>query len=453
MRKTFKTLIVTVIVSILLLSATTIAANAQQTVITVWHALPKENTKLFETLLNKYIAKSAGMTRLKVKRFETPDALHKALLSEGEKPDVALIDTRWQDAILDKNKLVYMEDIIKNKVGNSVFIVFKMDTFKPMWKSSKHKGKLLSMPFAGYNRALIINKEIMARYTKKLPKVWRDIMIIGKNIAAGKLREGQTKPETEEWAFFMPMHGTPHEMATFYQVLLWQTNGDVFEDFMGGELVGFETKQGKYILQTLVDMIHKHRVSPRRKISTDNVAMFIGTPFDYMRMKEQGKDIRVIRWPGHNRSANDLVVYSFIVFDKGDEKKIDKIWHLVYDAVEFQSGLKWALETPFLPPNKQVTLSPNFFAYIKGYPGIKKFVQQLKNAKVSKLNARRARAMEVLGINLKRCLNGQMKVDACLSTTAKQANMILDPQGALRARKEKLKSVSGYVDKVWDKDI
>ena len=433
-----------------LLLAGSSPAVADGTVITVWHALPGENSPLFEQIINTYPNKTKGLVRLDIRRFETPYDLHQALLSGKEKPNVALIDTRWQEEIDQVSKIVYMEDLIKEKVGNSVYIVFKMDTFPQMWKSSKNNDKLMSMPFTGFNRALIVNNDVLAKYTKKRPKVWKDFITINKEIAKKK---GECESDdSNSWTFLIPSNGTPEELAEFYQVMLWQTNRGIFEPFMDGELVAFDGPEGKYVLGLMVDLIHKHRVSPPVKVDKSQVGMFIGTPREYLKMKEQGIDVQVVRWPGNKTSRNNLTVYGFVVFEGADKQKMDKIWHLIYDASEFESSTKWALQTPFLPQNKQVTLSPGFFAYIKGYPGIKRFVQQLKNARVAKMSIKKAKVMKILGENIRMCLNNRISVDKCIEASAQHANLIMDPEGHLRAKKEQMKSISGYVDKVWEKD-
>lgn len=425
-------------------------AKAEVTEIELWHALPRENTPLFESLVNEHMKTTCGTIKLNVRRFETPEQLRQQLL-EGEKtPDVALIDTRWQNAIHQKKEMIFMEDLIKEIPGYSVYVLFKMDTFKAMWKSSNLNGKLLTLPFTGRNRALILNRDILSRYEiKKTPAVWGDLILIGKKLE-GKKRENGDKGKS--FAFLLPINESPENVAAFYQVMMWQVEKDIYEPFMGGELVAFDSSEGKAILKMMVDMINLYGISPREEVNKSQVAMFVGTPKDYLELENQGKDLKVVRWPGKKRSANDLVVYAFAVFKGADKKKQEKIWRMLYHLCRFESCLKWSLNTPFLPTNKQVTLVPSWFEYLKKYPGMKIFVQQLKNSRVSLRDRKRQKIMEVLGKNLKLAMKNQISVDAALNSSAQYANMLLDPVGKLRKKKAEMQSLGKYVDKVWNKD-
>jgi hypothetical protein len=421
---------------------------ASTTVITIWHALPAEYSTLFDSVMNTYPGKTNGMVKLDIRRFDSLDALHKALLEPGHTPDMALIDTGWQEEINRHKPLKLMEDLILEKVGRSVFIVFKMDTFPEMWAASKSGEKLMSMPFTGYNRALIVNNSIFSRHSKKPPKTWKEVIDIGKVIAGETPHDHPDK----NWGFIMPSGDTPEELAMFFQLLLVQMNKDILEPFLDGDLVAFDGPEGRYVLGMMADMIHKHRIHPASPVEKEKVAMFVGCPRDYLKLMEQGKSVSVIRLPSHKNYLSDLVVYSFVVFNGPDEKKMDKIWHLLYDSCEFQPALKWSMETCYLPPNKQVTLSPGYFSYLNGYPGMKIFLQQVKNSRPTTMSKDKARVMTILGENIRLCLDKKIGVDECIDASSKHANMIMDPQGALRAKKEQLKEIGLFVDKVWEKD-
>ncbi len=417
------------------------AQGVTQTTITVWHALPSQYTPLFESLLQEYTKETHGTVAVKFRKFENQRALIDALMKEKTPPDIALIDTRWQKAIYEKKPMVFAEDLMLNTAGRSVYIVFKMDTFKPMWKSSSYNGKLLTLPFTGYNRALILNEKIFSNLKiKKVPANWQDIVRIGRKIIQ------QNKGVCP---FTLPVNGTAEETATFFQVSLWQIGRDIFHPFMDGELANLNSREKRAVLKFMVDLVHKYGIAPLRDVNKAQVAMFIGTPMDYISLCNSGESLKVVRWPGKKRSANDLIVYSFAVFDTHDKKKLEKIWHILYKACEFESTLKWTLNTPYLPHNKQVTLSPKYFEYVKKYPGIKIFVQQLKNSKVCTTDEKKEKIMKYLGANLKEVLWGRMTIEDALSKSEKYANTLLDPSGKLRARKSHLEALGRFVDQVW----
>jgi len=423
-------------------------ARSNQTVITIWHSLPKRYHSLFNSMVGEYIGTLHGLVKVNMVTFDTSEQLRQKLLRGKEHPDIALIDTRWQEVIAKKYQIYYMEDLMRNLVGNSIFVHFKTDTFKSIWKSCLRGKDLFSMPFMAYNRALLINEEIVELLEiKKKPRKWEDIIVIGQEIV--KPRSGAAG---KFWAFYIPAEAPPEKLAEFYQVFLWQWNRDIYEKFMGGELSGFDSAEGKSILKMMVDMIHVYKIAPLGAVNKEKVAMFIATPREYLSGVERGKRYKVVRWPGRARSSNDLVVYSFIVFKGPKKRKLEKIWNLIYHLCEFKSCLKWALATPFLPPNKQVVLSPDYFSFLQGRPGMRKFLQQLKNSKVSVRDERKAKILRILGENMKLAFANRISVDKCLRKSAEDCNAILDPSGKLRQKRNELRELESFVKQVWDKD-
>ena len=453
-RRTVFHLLLIAAVSFFLISMTTAAVNAQETEITLWHTIPKKYQPLFTSLVNEYLETTHGLVKINYVYFDSDEELYKKLLTGNELPDIALIDTRWQEAIKNKRQVVYLEDMMKKIVGTSIFISFKTDTFKQMWESSKDNGKLLSMPFSAYNRALVINEEVTNFFEiKKKPSKWEDLVVIGKQIkesASGK--EGASNTFSEYQCFYIPSDQSPEELAGFFQVFLWQWNKDLFENFMDGELVSFDGAEGKAVLSMFYDMIHKHKIASTYASDKVNTVMCFSTPQEYLERVQMGKTLKVVPLPYRAKSRNNMTVLSFLVFKGANDNKLEKIWNLLYHLCEFKSGLKWALATPFIPPNKQITLSPDYFNFLQANPGMRVYIQQLKNSQVSVIDERKAKIMNILGENIKLALANKITVDECLEKSALDGNKILDPSGELRKKKEELKDLEKLVQILWDKD-
>ncbi|MFP4497754.1 MAG: extracellular solute-binding protein [Vulcanimicrobiota bacterium] len=422
-----------------------IAYASSENNITLWHSLPLENSRLFEEIMNKYVAETNGLITLNVVRFDSMDDLHQKLLEGGALPDIALIDTEWQKALNEKHNVVFAEDLILENVGKTVFIVFKMDTFKEMWEASKQNGKLLTLPFTGFNQALLIDEEVYKENNCKIyPKKWGDLVKIHKQI--------NSNGNERIWTFAFPDYDDPELLAGFFQLLVWQMDSDVFEIFQDGELACFDSNQGRAALQTMHNMINKDKTSIEEDSTDGKMALSIGTPADYIEAVQMGKSVKVLKMPGHSKSANDLTVYSFMIFNKNNKRKLSKIWYLLYEACEFESALKWSLATKYLPNNHQVTRSPKYFVHMNQYPGLKIFIQQLKNAKVSELDEQKQKSMQILGMNIRRALENQMDIETALSESVNSANLIMDPKGDLRNKRAEMKAVNKFVKEAWSQD-
>ncbi|MCD4782669.1 MAG: extracellular solute-binding protein [Candidatus Eremiobacteraeota bacterium] len=424
-------------------------AQAKQRVITVWHALPKKHIPLFESLILEYQSTLHNMARFEIIAFKTPEQLHNKLIKSKERPDIALIDAKWLKAIKGKSDLVCIEDFIKSNIGNSVFISFKNDTFKSMWKNSKHGGKLIAMPFCASNRALLIDTRALEMLKmKKHPRMWGDLIVVGKKY----MKDGSEMRSEKVWAFHIPAGEKPEALAAFFQVFLWQIDRDVVEPFLGVDLAGFDSAESKRVLAMLVDMVHKHKIVSVEAVDKEKAMMFVGTPKDYLFLNQTGGNIKVVPWPGKRRSKNDLTVYSFVMFNSNDKNKLEKMWNMIYHVCEFRSALKWSLATPYLPPNKQVTLSPDYFSFLEGNPGMRTFLQQLKNSHLAPMDARRAVVMRILGQHLKMALAKEMAVEDSLNLAADKCNKLFDPDGRYRKKKEELRALGDLVMMVWDMD-
>lgn len=444
------------ILAILLLLVFMVGAIAQaqyktQTVITLWCSMPQKYRPLFKELVDEYLKTTHGLVTVDIKYFENQDKLQQELLTASVKPDLALVDTEWQDVIEDHCDVLYAEDIMKQLVGNSIYISFKNDTHKLMWESCKKDGKLLTLPFASFNRALIVNNEILNLYEiKNKPKKMADLIAMGEKIKAARAKMG---PDAKQhWIFYIPVNESPEVLADFYQVFLWQLGKDIWEPFMDGELAGFNNPEGKTALKLLVDMIHTYKLSPEHGNSKENCAFYIEAPGEYRELLEHGRDVEIVPWPGQKGTKNDFKVFGFMVFRGAGRQKLDKIWNLIYHLCEFQSAVKWSLTTHYLPPNKQVVLSPYYFDYMKAHPGIRIYLEQLKYSANTDMDQKKMQTMKILGENLKLALEKKMSVDECLETSCKSVDEVMDPKGVLQAKRKELRDMGQLIKFFWNKD-
>jgi ABC-type glycerol-3-phosphate transport system substrate-binding protein len=442
-RKGTTLLTLAAVIFLVLSTAAQQPAFASRGEITIWHALPADNTALFNKVIEDFEQRNHGMVKITSRVFNCCHSLHNELLKTTETPDIALIDTRWQRALVNRHKVVPAQDLMSKYMGSSVGIMFRLDTFDQMLDACRIDGKLFSLPMMGYNRALLVNRDILNTFSiDKHPTNWGEIITIGKQVC-------DADPNDDIWGFLIPTEESPEHLATFFKVFMWQSGRDIIEPFMNGEMVAFDTSDGKAVLGMFVDMVRKHGISPGAAVDRSKVAMTIGTPQDYLEMMKEGKDIRVIRWPGKSGTANDLITYGFMVFDKGNEWKHEKAWHLLYNATEFKNQSVLALQTPYLPRHKQVTLSPPYFQLIQQYPGLRVFLDQTKHSRTGIRNPERQQIMTILGENIRMALQGTMSVDEAINSASEKANQILDPYGTLRTRKQELDTINDFVDKTW----
>lgn len=380
---------------------------------TFWYALPQEHNSLMTHLISEFNKEKPYHT-ITARNFKSQQELYSALLDGKETPDVALIDASWQEELIKSGKIVSVEDQML-KIASSIRVVAKMDTYKPLWNSCVSGEKLWTMPYFAINHALMYNPEMFkSKAITKPPVTWADLVDMGKKL---------TDPASGSWGFYIPMSGTPKEVAYLYQIFLWQAGGEIFNP---EELkVMYNSEFGQKALQFWVDVIHTHKIAPSRPLEDlSRVAMLVGTPKELLNASRKGVNFKVVSWPTKKKMVGDIEVTSVAIF-KNSPERVEKMWHFVYWLTEFPQGLKWTLATPYLPANRQVTLSPGYFEYLEKNPGLRTFLALLDKGYAKPGIKNYERVMNDLGEKICEALSGRMTVQDALNKGAARANTMI----------------------------
>ncbi len=406
-----KKLFLTVALMVYLLS-TAVYSQDYAFNITFWYFLPEKQSEILNTVVQSYREKhpNIGIT---LKRFESGSALHSALVKPTETlPDIALIDSSWQKELIAADKMVPVEDAMLPAVK----VVAKMDTYKPLWNACTYDGKLWSMPYFAFNRALVYNpKMFQEKKITKPPTNWKELLEI-----ADKLSD----PAKGIYGFYVPVNDSDKDLAYFYQIFLLQAGGAAYNP----ETEGLNGEFAERALYYLYDLVNTHKVSPDGKSNIDKykTAMFIGTPNDILEAKKQGVELKVVRWPITSKFAGDIDVASFAVMNKPGVNA-EQAWGLIYHLVEFPQLSKMVVDIPVFPSNKQVTLSPQYFEYLERHPALRTFMALLDKGNVKPSITNYEFTMSEFGKAMKEALNKQNSVNASLVKAMDAVNKEVKP--------------------------
>ena len=247
----------------------------------------------------------------------------------------------------------------------------------------------------------------------KPPVCWGGIVEMGKKI---------TDPSRGIWGFYIPMSSSPKELAYLYQIFLWQAGGEVYNP---DELrVVYNSEFGQKALQFWVDVIHKHKIAPSRPDDLSKVAMLVGTPKELLDSYKKGIKFNVVGWPIRKKSVGDIEVTSLAIF-KTSPDRLEKMWQFVYWLTEFPQASKWSMATHYLPANKQVTLSPEYFQYLEKNPGLRTFLALLEKGYAKPGIKNYELVMNDLGEKIFEALSGRITVQDALNRAAVRANSII----------------------------
>jgi multiple sugar transport system substrate-binding protein len=391
------------------------AKGEGSTQFTFWYCISPEHEHLMTELLAEYNKEKPHQVMV-ARNFRAPRELYSALMEGKETPDVALIDSSWMEELVNKGKLEAVEDQML-KIASSIRVVAKMDTFKPLWNSCVMNEKLYIMPYYAVNHAFMYNPAFFKdKGITKPPVCWGDIVEMGKKL---------TDSGTGTWGYYIPLSAQPKDLAYLYEIFLWQAGGDVYSPT---ELkVAYDSEFGQKALQFWVDVIHKHKIAPSRPLADlSKVGMLLGTPKDFLESSKKGVNFKVVSWPIKNKQVGDIEITSVAIF-KSSPERMEKLWQFTYWLTEFPQASKWALQTPYLPANKQVTLSPMYFEYLQKYPGIRTFIALLEKgcAKPGMKDWDYETIMGDLGEKISEALSGKVTVQEALNKAAVRANSII----------------------------
>lgn len=394
------------------------AAQPPARIITFWYALPARHAQALEALLPAWREKNSQWT-LQTKRFETEEELLIALERGSQRPSVALIDPEWTDNLAQRHLLVPAEDLMMG-MGSSVRVGFKLDIFSPMWAACQSgDGKLYTVPAFGSSHALLYNKTIFAAgKIAKAPASWGEVVTLSKKL---------TKADAGQWGFVLS-HDDPEELGLLYQVFLWQAGGELYSNeqksFRFREVAGVSTGQ------FLVDLVQKYRVTPSQTPSDlSTAAMTLGTYEDLLALEARGVPVGVAPLPKKINSVSDLDVWSVAVLP-AERNTQEKSWQFAIWLTDFPQALSFGLSAPYLPANKQVTLSPDYFIYLQSHPGVRVFLAQLVRGRENPGVPHFNRILSAIGERLQAAMDAKMPVTDAIDEAAIAAGKILhEPEG------------------------
>ncbi|MBI2267609.1 MAG: extracellular solute-binding protein [Armatimonadetes bacterium] len=386
-----------------------------RTKVVFWAALDGEKEAKCAELVEKYNKESKVGTTIEFVNFPSRSALREELEHTQSPPDLALIDTLWQRSLIDRHAIVPAEELM-DQMGSMIKVVYKMDTFPKVWMRALYSGKAWTVPvFAEsyaitYDKALFTNKGI-----GKAPQTWQEVVASGRKL---------TSPKDKQWGFVIPPNLSVEELAEIWVALL-EEHGGVLVDPKTRKIVA-NSKEGKQALQLMVDMIHKHKISPSHETSgAISSAMMLGTPEDVQRMQSRGVAFGVAPWPKSKKRVNNLRVEAIAIMKTTPERQ-KQAWRFTNWFTEYEVAKDLAFSTYSAPVNKQVWLSPDYLQFLKAQrPWMQVYIDQFQTASVCCDAAEYERMLTILGTHILSALQNKRSPSDALDSAVSEMKGII----------------------------
>lgn len=431
-------------------------------IVRFWHALPPKYAGVLEEQVQQY-RQSHPKLDIRVRSFDTPQALREALRSSTEQPHLALIDTSWQRELIERHQLV-MAEAQMDRISPMERIVLKADSFPVMFQAVQQDGHIWSLPAFAVGEALLYDTEKITASKVKVgagPRTWDQVVAL-----AGRLTDAKTLC----WGLSLPLD-RPIEFARLFHTERQQWTGrpavpppalvgastttkvssktphakpklktkasskpaamEVAPSGVAGlppAMVGTQVPadqpdlalaapEYKAVLGFWRDATAKYKVVLTTPEKRDQAAMLVGTVEDLLACQASGRKMDAWPLPTFYAPANPLTVYSMAVLDI-DTKHVERNWHLAEWMVDFERQLEWSTRTPYLPSNQQVTKNPTFNQYAKEHPGLRAFVNQLPTGLVAPSDPAFEASLEHAGQILREGVLGEKALSDILTEAA-----------------------------------
>ena len=392
--------------------------------IVVWHGYTDAEAKAMKALTAEFNRTHKNVTVTQHFNGNNDYALQKVLtaIAGGKPPDVAYLYGSWMANIAKSPKTVALNDFMNNDKS------FDWNDFWPAEREAATvNGKIVGLPALVDNLALMYNKKLFDQAGLSYPTAnwtWTDF-----ENAALKLTDAAKK--RFGWAY---VADGSEDTVWRYWALLWQAGGAILNG--DGTKSAFNSPAGLKAM-SLID-----RLARKKAIYLDNgnqnyiglfnsghIGMLYTGPWDLTQIREGNAPYGVQILPGDQNHQTISGPDNWVMFDNGDARK-QGAWEFLKWFTSPEVSLQWSLMTGDLPIRAGVMKLPGYQQFVKKYPGIGVWVDNLKNAtQVRPVTPVYPKMSEAVGQAVVGVLLGKTQPQAALGDAAQQVDSILSVPG------------------------
>ncbi len=385
--------------------------------IVIWHGYTQAEATAMKVLTNEFNATHPNITVTPQFYGNSDYALQKVLaaIAGGKPPDISYLYGSWAANIATNPSTVNLTPYIDQFGWND------------FWPAERHvatvNGKVIGIPALVDNLALVYNKRLFAQAGLAPPTAnwtWSDF-----ENAAIKLTNASKKQFG--WAY---VNDASEDTVWRYWALLWQAGGSILTP--DGKHAAFDSAAGLKALTFLQTLAQHNAIyldngsdNYLGLFTSGHIGMLYTGPWDLGQIIQGNQPYGVQILPADVNHQTISGPDNWVVFNNGSAH--------VKAAVEFLKwftspaiDLKWSLMTGDLPIRAGVTKVAGYQQFVKKYPGIGMWVQNLNNATQSRpVTTTYPRISSAIGQMVQSVLLGKAQPQQALSSAAQQVNGIL----------------------------
>lgn len=301
-----------------------------------WAALPEPDHSAMVEMIRQYNADNPYRP-VEYTNFDSPEKLLEAL-EQRQPPTLALIDSRWIGTL--QEKLVPAQEMM-DQAGEMVATMSKADTFPSFWNAVTIGGKAYALPFSAETAALVLNRNVFSKFPATVPTIQ----------AWGNLGGDLKTADKSIWRIVLPLQWSPDDLGQ-----LW---ADFSETFTTPQHPVPGAAQEAATLNLWTNWADREKLSPASAAAVPS--SFAGGSSWILLPREVeslGGDFAVKPLPKFKNPWGFMKVQAIAFFTR------DNSWDFANYLTQYDQLKFWAMNTPTVPVNKQVYLSPDYLSQI-----------------------------------------------------------------------------------------
>jgi multiple sugar transport system substrate-binding protein len=399
------------------------SANGHANIV-VWQGYTETEAVAFKKLVGEFNATHRGITVSAQSYGNSDYALQKVLaaIAGGKPPDISYLYGSWAPNIATNPGVVTLNKLIASDPS------FDWNDFYPAERQQATvDGKIVGIPALVDNLALVYNKKLFAQAGLSAPTAnwtWSDF-----ENAAMKL----TDPAKKQfgWAY---INDASEDTVWRYWAMLWQAGGSILTP--DGKHAAFDSPAGVKAL-TLLQTLAAHHAIYLDNGSDNYISVFtaghIGMlwtgPWDLSNITASKVSYGVRILPGDVNHQTISGPDNWVVFNNGSARTQAAFQFLKW-LTSPSIDLKWALMTGDLPIRASVSRLPAYAQFVKKYPGVATWVENLNNATQARpVLTVYPKISTAIGQAVQSVLLGKAQPQQALQQAAQQVNGVLAAPG------------------------
>jgi multiple sugar transport system substrate-binding protein len=392
--------------------------------ITVWQGYTQTEATSIKKLAAQFNATHPGITVTPQSYGNNDYALQKVLsaIAGGKPPDISYLYGSNAANIATSPGVVSLNKFIDSDPS------FGWNSFYPSErKTGTVNGKIIGIPALVDNLALVYNKRLFAQAGIPVPTAswtWSDF-----EQAAEKLTDSAKKQFG--WAY---VNDASEDTVWRYWALLWQAGGSILSP--DGKASAFDSAAGVKAM-TLLQTLAQHKAIYLDNGSDNYLGLFdsghIGMlstgPWDLSQIAASKQPYGVQILPGDQNHQTISGPDNWVMFNNGSAR-VNASWQFLKWLTSPKIDLEWCLMTGDLPIRSDITKLAGFKAYVRKYPGVGVWVENLSNAVQARpVTTVYPKISTAIGQAVQSVLLGKAQPQQALSQAKQQVDGILSAPG------------------------